>query len=91
MLTKVFAVYDSKAEAFLSPMFFQTRGLALRAFTAAASDEKHNFFKFAGDYTLFEIGEFDERSGDIKMFEAKVNLGTALQLADRQPLTAVSN
>jgi hypothetical protein len=59
----VFAVYDNAAAAYLTPFFMPTRGLALRAFIAAASDEKHQFFSHAGDYTLFEIGTFEETTG----------------------------
>lgn len=59
----VFSVYDSKAQAFLVPIFCVTRGVALRLFQAAVLDVEHDFHKFCGDYTLFELGEFDEMSG----------------------------
>lgn len=59
----VFSVFDSKAQAFLQPIFATTRGVCLRMFIAAVNDEAHEFHKFAGDYTLFELGEFDEATG----------------------------
>lgn len=52
-------VYDSKAAAFLEPIFVPTVALALRGFTAACNDEKHDFYKFGEDYTLFETGTWD--------------------------------
>lgn len=64
---KIFSVYDSKAEAFLQPFFADTEGIALRSFTASALAEEHNFFRFAEDYTLFRLGEFDDSTGAFKM------------------------
>lgn len=85
MSIKIFSVFDSKAEAFLLPMFMQSRGVAIRSFTAAASDEKHDFSRYAADYTLFELGEFDERSASFKLHSAPVSLGTALEFKSQSP------
>ena len=41
--------------------------------------DKNKVAKFPGDFTLFEIGVYDRRTGVISMYETKVNLGTALQ------------
>jgi len=78
---QIFSVYDSKAEAFQRPFFMPTRGSAIRAFSEAVGDEKTDFCKFKADFTLFHIGEFDEIHGTIKPLEAKVSLGTALELS----------
>lgn len=59
----VFSVYDSKAKAYMQPFFFKTQGLAIRAFSSAVQQADHEFSKFAEDYTLFHLGEFDEASG----------------------------
>lgn len=79
-MMKLFSVFDSKAEAFNTPMFFQSTGVAIRSFSAAASDEKTDISRFAADYTLFELGEFDEHSGKFTILPAPVSLGNALQL-----------
>ncbi len=76
---KVFTVYDVKAEAYLQPYFSVTTATAVRAFTAAANNVDHDFHRFSEDYTLFEIGTWDEFSGDFIQFKAKIPLGTALQ------------
>ena len=63
MSTKIVSsVYDSKAAAFLAPIFTVTSAVALRAFTQAANDSGHDFSRYAGDYTLFELGTFDEQN-----------------------------
>lgn len=82
MTLKVFTVYDSKADAYLPPMFLPTKGLAIRSFSDAANSEGHNFHKYAGDFTLFEIGEYDDSNAMVTLLESKVNLGTALEHSD---------
>ena len=76
---KVYAVYDSKAEAYLDPFYMMTDGLAIRAFQSAANDAQHDFHRFAADYTLFRIGSYHPETGFFTQDEAHTNLGTALQ------------
>lgn len=82
--TKIFSVYDDKAEAFLPPFFAMTQGVALRTFHQAATDENHQFCKHAADYTLFEIGQFDENTGTIEGHQNIKNVGNALTIKDIQ-------
>ena len=49
-------------------------------FGAAAADEKHDFSKYAEDYTLFELGEFDEATGQFSLHNTPVSLGKASEL-----------
>lgn len=76
---KVFSIYDSKAAYFEKPFFLRNRGEALRGWEAGANDPQASISKFPGDYTLFEIGEYDDQTGNITMYESKVNLGLASQ------------
>ncbi len=76
---KIYSVYDSKAEAYLTPFFEHNNATALRAFAEAANKTEHRFNKYAADYTLFAIGEWDETKGNIKPDNAKTSLGTALE------------
>ena len=73
-----FSIYDSKAEAYIIPFFAPTTGIAIRNFATAAMDPNHQFHIHAGDYTLFEIGEFDQQTGQLTKRDAFVNLGLAL-------------
>lgn len=79
---KIFTVYDSKAEAHLDPFVARTAGEAIRRFAMAANTTDHNFYKHAADFTLFEIGTWEDRTGVITKHEAKINLGTALEHKD---------
>lgn len=79
MFLKVFSVYDSKAKAFLQPFFCVNAAVAVRSFESAVNDQRHDFHRYAGDYTLFEIGEFHESEGRLVGLEAKVSLGVAVE------------
>lgn len=75
---RIFTVYDSKAEGFLRPFFAPTAGVAKRSFEAAANAVDHDFFRFAADYTLFEIGYFDEDTGKLIPSDSFENHGNAM-------------
>jgi len=62
---KIFSVHDSKAEAYLPPIYFKSAGEAIRSFETACSDIQSNFHKYPADFTLVELGEFDELSASI--------------------------
>lgn len=79
MILKVFSVFDSKAGAFLQPFFSVNVATASREFMAAAQNQEHAFHRYAGDYELFLLGEWDQYEGVIKMYEAKQSLGLASQ------------
>lgn len=85
MIHCVFSVYDSKAESYLQPFFSQNCGTAIRSMSEATQDVNHNFHKYAADYTLFQIGKFDDQSGDLVSLSAKKSLGTALELMNVYP------
>lgn len=77
-MLKAFSVFDAKADAFMAPIFLKTEGLAVRSFSQACSDEGSDFNRFASDYSLFEVGEFDELSGMLKPAVAPRQVVTAL-------------
>jgi hypothetical protein len=76
----VFTVYDSKAQAHGTLMLFNTAAEAIRSFTQAAQDPKTQIFANPGDFSLVQIGVFDEFQGSIEPLEVRVDLGTAKQL-----------
>jgi len=67
---KIYSVFDSKAEAYLMPFFSQTQGTAVRSFISAVAEEGNLFRRFAEDYTLFELGEWDQRSAEFHQHES---------------------
>lgn len=87
---KIFSIYDDKVEAYLSPITAPTTAAAVRMFETAANDESHDFHKHAGDYTLYEIGLFDEEHGTIMPLDPRKSLGTALEHRNFTPTLAVA-
>ena len=85
MTMKIYTVYDQKAEAYLQPFFTPTKGLAMRSFIDAVNKEGHDFNRYAPDYTLFEIGEYEDQTGQIKMHKHMENLGKANEYLKTNP------
>lgn len=83
MKLKMYTVYDSKAEAYKTPFFMQTKGLALRSWEDTVNDQQTTFYKHPGDFTLFEVGEYDDQTGEVVNWETKISLGTALEFIER--------
>lgn len=79
MQLKCYAIYDAKAEAYMAPFFLPSNGLATRAFQDMANDPNHPIGQHPEDYTLFEIGAFDDLNAQIVMLKANNPLGTALE------------
>ena len=69
MLLKVCAVKDSAADAFGRPFFVPTIGLAMRSFIDEVNNRESPFHAHPDDYTLYEIGEFDDNTGALVSFE----------------------
>lgn len=82
MKLKVYTVYDKAVGAYLPPFFARAKGDALRMFQASCQNSNHQFFKYAGDYTLFEIGEFDDGTCMISMHTVLENLGNGVQFVN---------
>lgn len=87
MINKVFCVYDSKAEAYMTPFHLRSRGEAIRSFSNACQDQKTEFSRHPGDFTLFEIGTYDDSTGTYENLPAKINIGLALDFIEKVPET----
>lgn len=80
MTISVFAVFDSKAESFFPPVYFRNAALAIRAFEVGVSDKEHDFYKHAEDYTLFELGTYEDANGSFELFDAPKSIVGAYAL-----------
>lgn len=78
MKNKMFTIYDSKAELFLQPFCYKTEGQAIRGFSETINDPQSQIFKYPDDYTLYEIGVFDDDTGTVESIPA-VNHGVGLK------------
>ena len=63
MIQKVFSVFDQKAQVYSKPFFCPNEGVATRSLIDVMRSEEHEFSKYAEDFVLFELGQFDDDSG----------------------------
>lgn len=81
-MLKIFIVNDAKAQCYGMPMVLKSSGEAVRSFTDVANDKGSTIGKHPEDFSLFEIGEYDERSGQISTYPAQISLGKAIDFVN---------
>lgn len=75
----VYSVFDSKVKFFHFPMFMRNRGEAMRSWEQEANNEKSQVCAHPHDFALFELGEFDDQTGQITFHSVPESLGLAVQ------------
>lgn len=96
MILKVFGIFDSKVSAWLPPFMMKHVGDAERAIVSHVNDPQHNFSKYADDFTLFELGSWDDSNAKYSLHSTPHSIGLLLQYkreaskpqADASPLKA---
>ncbi len=83
MKLHIFAVYDSKAQAYLPPFFLPNTEVAKRVFQNASNDKGHAFGANVADYTLFHLGHFDDDNAKIVTKATPRNLGLAQEFVNK--------
>lgn len=83
MKLRIFSIFDSKLDAFAAPFFMSTIGQATRAFTDEASNPQSSLSKHPEDYTLFELGEFDDQNAAFTLHPSPKSIGLALDFVSR--------
>lgn len=79
MKLKIYAIYDSKVEAFMQPFFMQSKGAAIRAFTDLANDPSTTVGKHPEDYTLFELSDWDDSSAKFDPLSTPQSIGVGVE------------
>lgn len=63
MKQQLFTVYDNKARAYQQIFMAPTLAAGMRAFSDVVQDPNTSLAKHPADYTLVQVGEFNENSG----------------------------
>lgn len=84
MIVKIFAILDLKAQAFSQPFFASTTEVGQRMFGSLVNDGQSGPFKYPDDFTLFELGSFNDGSGEIDPLDKLVNLGMAISYKEKR-------
>lgn len=85
MILKIYTVYDAGVKAYMPPFTMRHSGEATRAFRESVNDPKSNLAKYPSDFTLFEIGSYDDSSAKIDVLSTPVSLGVAVEFLDSAP------
>lgn len=72
MIHKIFTIYDAKAKAYLPPFFMHQTGMASRAFINGAADPQSKFHMNPEDFSLHDIGTYDDETALIKPHQITV-------------------
>jgi hypothetical protein len=79
MIYYVYSVYDEKVKTFGNPFYKPTNPAAIRDFADLAKDQNTTVGRHPEDYTLYQIGEYDDQTGLMTPYEKLNNLGKADQ------------
>lgn len=77
MNLRVYSVYDLKAKIFMQPFFSHNVATAGRMFSDTVNDSSTMLHKHPEDYCLYEIGGFDDETGELFGSPQAQNLGLA--------------
>lgn len=89
MITKAFALYDTKAGMFHVPFFFPHMGQAIRAAIDIGTDLNTIIGRHPSDFALYQIGLYDDSTGTLSATPPE-NLGLVSSFLPSQPQFAMS-
>lgn len=81
-----FSVRDVAADNFGSPFFVQHVGIAVRGFTDEVNnfrDGNNNLYNHPKDFSLYEIGSFDQDTGTLEAFDTPKLIAHATTLKNQ--------
>jgi len=87
MIINLYAIYDSKAEAYLMPFFMQNDGILHRTALDTLQDPSSLFAKHPEDYIMYHLGTYDDQSGLVLPFDVPKVLWKFIDLKPPQEET----
>lgn len=85
MLQPLYIVYDSASETYTAPTAHPARGQAIRSFGDAVNAKEGVLSQHPESFTLFEVGIFNVRTGEIELYEAKQSVANGIDLKTEVP------
>ncbi len=80
MKHEIFSIFDSAARAYLPPFVLPEETMAIRVFSDCVNSGDHQFGAHPGDYTLFNLGVWDNSKGVIMPLLACKKVCNGLEL-----------
>ena len=79
----IYAIYDTKTEAYAAPFAQPNNAVAMRMFSDLANDPNTNIHKHASDFRLARLGTWDDVTGKFEP-EEETTIAWAVDFADEQ-------
>ncbi len=80
MKHRMFSFFDVKAQAYLPPFCLPETAMAVRVFGDCVNSSDHAFGRHPGDYTLFELGSFDDSVCVVSCTPSAMKVANGLEL-----------
>ena len=77
---RVFILKDDKSATYGMPITSPTRGMFIRELQEELSRGNAIFARHPQDFSIFEVGQYDPRTGELTMYESKTCLGLVQDL-----------
>lgn len=82
MIQQVLCIYDTKARAFHTPFYVRHVDIGVRGVKLGCNDPRSDLHRYAADFQLFHLGEFNDETGHMQQFQPPYNLGSLVQFKD---------
>lgn len=82
MINNIFAVFDTKAAAYMAPFMMPTIGMAIRQFSDAAQKGDNLMSQHPEDFVLFHLGTFDDATAKFEPNVAPNAVANAIEFAN---------
>lgn len=79
---KVYALHDKASETFTNPIVLPSQRDAIEGLRIVTNDKQSPQYKFPADFTLFEIGNYDPRTGTFDPLLSKIVIVNAAALKE---------
>lgn len=83
MKLRMFSIYDCKSEVYGLPWCAPTPASAIRHFSDMTKDSRSEVSRHPADFTLFEIGLWDDNKAELTPRGSLLNLGVALEFVPK--------
>lgn len=68
----LYIIHDKATDTYTTPVTVPSERDAIQSFTVVCNQPDTQYYKFPADYTLFQIGKFDQFTGKIELIEKKL-------------------
>lgn len=87
-ISRIISVRDGKAGIYMKPSISLHLGSVMRDWETVVNAHDSIFGKFPEDFTLFELGTFDDETGHIVCHSPPTQLSTAREVQKSAPAQA---